>query len=133
MHYVTGNALRRFAWFYFFVAVISLSLISCAKKSEHPLVGKWQEQSGREVIEFMKTGAFQGTMIWDLTNAPVDVNGAYVVKGDLIDLTVANPANLTPMTWKIAFSGSDELTMVFQQGGALKRDGNMMKYQRIKQ
>lgn len=132
MHYVTGNALRQFAWFYFFVAVISLSLISCAKKPEQSLAGKWQRQSSGEVIEFMKTGAFQGTMLWDLQKTPLDISGTYTSKGDLITLKVEKPGSLTPMTWKVTFSGSDQLSIVYEDGGALKLDGSSATFQRVK-
>ncbi len=125
--------MRPFARFYFFAVVIALSLISCAKQPEQALVGKWQEQNGREVIEFMKSGSFQGTMIWDLQNTPLNISGTYTSKGDLIDLKVENPGSLTPMTWKVTFSVSDQLTIVYQQGGALKRDGSTLEYRRVKQ
>jgi len=82
---------------------------------------KWQEVNVRETSEFLKDGSFHGSLIWDLTNAPADVSGTFVVNGDMVNLTVERPADLTPMSWKVAFTGSDELTIVFQQGGAIKR------------
>jgi len=107
-------------------------LVSCSPKPEKALIGKWQEVNGREAIEFLKDGSFHGSLIWDLTNESKDVSGTFVVKGDMVDLTVQKPTDLTPMSWKFTFTGSDELTIVFQQGGALKRDGNSAKYQRVK-
>jgi len=83
--------MRPLTRFYFFTVVIALSLISCAKEPDQALVGKWQEQNGREVIEFTKNGSFQGTMIWDLQNTPLDICGTYTSKGNLIDLKVENP------------------------------------------
>lgn len=77
--------MRPFARFYFIAVVIALPLISCAKKPGQALFGKWQEQDGREVIGFMKNGSFQGTMIWDLQNTPLDISGTYTSTGDLID------------------------------------------------
>lgn len=125
--------MRPFARFYFIAVVIALSLISCAKKPGQALFGKWQEQDGREVIGFMKNGSFQGTMIWDLRNTPLDISGTYTSKGDLIDQKVENPGSLTPMTWKVTFSGSDQLTIVYQQGGTLKLDGSTLENRRVKQ
>jgi hypothetical protein len=124
--------MRRITPVFLFFLLSAFFLLSCSAKPEKSLPGRWQEATGREAIEFFKDGTFRGTMIWDLTNAPVDISGTYIVKGDMVGITVANPAELTPMTWKIAFSGSDELTVVFQQGGALKRDGGSAKYRRAK-
>ena len=114
-----------------FLCCIAL-LVSCSPKPEKTLIGKWQEVNGREAIEFLKDGSYQGSFIWDLTNAPIAVSGTFMVNGDKVDLTVEKPPDLTQMSWKITFAGSDELTIVFQQGGALKRDGNSAKYQRVK-
>jgi hypothetical protein len=110
----------------------ALLIVSCARKPEQPLIGKWQEATGKEAIEFLKDGTFQGTLVWDLTNAPTNISGTFVVKGDMVELTVQKPADLSPMSWKIAFTGPDELTTVFQQGGAIKRDGTAAKYRRVK-
>ena len=107
-------------------------LASCGPKPEQALIGKWQEVNGREAIEFVKGGTFHGNLIWDLTKASLDVNGTYIVKGDLVNLTIEKPGNLTPMTWKVKFSGSDELTMTFQQGGAVKLDGGSASFRRVK-
>jgi hypothetical protein len=97
-------------------------LTSCGPKPEQALIGKWQEVKGSESIEFVKDGSFHGSLIWDLTNAPTDVSGNFNVNGDLVNLSIAKPDGLTPMTGKVKFANSDEVTMLFQQGGALKRD-----------
>ena len=107
-------------------------IVSCSPKPEKALIGKWQEVNGREAIEFLKDGSFHGSLIWDLTKAPTDVSGNFNVNGDLVNLSIAKPDGLTPMTWKVKFSGSDEVTMLFQQGGALKRDGTSLTYRRAK-
>ncbi len=105
-------------------------IASCAQKPGQALAGKWQEVNGRETIEFRKDGTYQGVLIWDLTNQQVAVTGTYGIKGDLVSLQVEAPPNLTPMIWKVTFSNPKELTITFQQGGALKRDGSMLTYRR---
>jgi hypothetical protein len=112
--------------------LFGLFMTSCAKKTEQILVGKWQEVNGREILEFHKDGTYQGMLVWDMTNQPIAVTGTYVVKGDLVDLNVQSPPNLTPMTWQVKLPSADELTVVFQQGGALKRDGGSLTYRRAK-
>lgn len=109
-----------------------LLIASCAKKTEQTLVGKWQEVNGRETLEFRKDGTFQGMLVWDMTNQPISVTGTYGVKGDLVNLNVEAPTNLAPMTWQVKLSSPEELTITFQQGGALKRDGTSLTYRRAK-
>ena len=117
----------------FFGCLVCVLLIaSCAKKTEQTLVGKWQEVNGRETLEFRKDGTYQGMLVWDMTNQPISVTGTYGIKGDLMNLTVETPSNLQSMTWQVKLSSPDELTINFQQGGALKRDGTLMMYRRAK-
>ena len=110
-------------------------LTSCGPKPEQALIGKWQEVKESESIcsesiEFVKDGSFHGSLIWDLTNAPTDVSGNFNVNG--MNLSIAKLDGLTPMTGKVKFSGSDEVTMLFQQGGALKLDSTSLTYHRAK-
>ncbi len=107
-------------------------IISCAAKPGQNLVGTWQGTDSVEKIAFLDNKTFQGTMIWDIQKTPIELTGNYVVKGDLIDLKVERPGSLTPMTWKATFSGKDQLTLVYQQGGTLKLDGTSASFQRIK-
>jgi argininosuccinate synthase len=96
------------------------------------LVGKWQEVSNKETIEFLKDGSFQGSMVWDMTKTPVNISGTYSVEGDLVSLRPSKPTDLLPMTLKFKLSNSNnELTITFQQGGAVKLDGSTSNYRRI--
>jgi len=95
-------------------------------------VGKWQEVNGVEALEFSQGGTYRGMLVWDMTNQPIAVAGTYSIKGDLVNLTVESPPNLTPMIWQVKLPSTEELTIVFQQGGALKRDGNSAKFRRVK-
>jgi hypothetical protein len=114
------------------VVVCAFLLISCAFKSEQTLVGKWQEVSGKETIEFLKGRAFQADMIWDLTKTSVNVRGTYSVEGDIVNLKPDKPADLVPMRCQFKLSNSNnELTVTFQNGGALKRDGSSSRFRRI--
>ena len=88
--------------------------------------------NGRESIEFRQDGTYQGMLVWDMTNQPITVTGTYGVRGDLVNLNVAAPSNLAAMTWQVKLSSPEELTITFQQGGALKRDGTSLKYRRAK-
>ena len=108
---------------------IGMLTISCASKNEHSLVGSWQEINGAESIEFHKDGSFQGKMIWDMNKQPVEVMGTYTVAGELVNLKISKPGGLTPMAWKVSIAGS-EMTVVFEQGGALKLDASSLKYRR---
>ncbi len=107
-------------------------IISCSAAPDQKLVGIWQGTVGVEKIEFLNNKTFRGTMIWDVSKAPMELTGTYSLKGDLLDLKVEKPANLNPMTWKATFSGKDQLTFLYQQGGALKLDGTSASFRRIK-
>ncbi|MDA8106746.1 MAG: hypothetical protein M0Z71_15390 [Nitrospiraceae bacterium] len=113
-----------------FCLLIGMLTVSCTRQTAQSLVGTWQEVNGTESIEFLKDGSFRGKMIWDMTKQPVEVMGTYSRKGDLVDLKVDKPAQLTPMIWKVTISGT-EMTIAFQQGGALKLDGSSLRYRRI--
>lgn len=115
---------------FFFCLAYAILTISCTPKLEQTLAGKWQEINGREGIEFLKDGTFHGVLIWDLKRMPLEVSGTYKVKGDLLDLRVQKPKDLIPMTWKVSISPSGEMTIVFQQGGALKVDGSAATYRK---
>ena len=107
-------------------------IISCSAKPDQNLVGIWQGTNGVEKIEFLDNKTFRGTMIWDMQKTPIELTGSYAVKGDLVDLKVEGPANLNPMTWKVTFSGKDQLAFLYQQGGALKLDGTSAGFRRVK-
>jgi hypothetical protein len=107
-------------------------IISCSAKSGQNLVGTWQGTNGVEKIEFLNNKTFRGTMIWDIQKTPVELSGTYAMKGDLLDLKVEKPESLTPMTWKVTFSGNDRLTFLYQQGGTLKLDGTSADFQHAK-
>ncbi len=119
-----------------FVAVLfvlaAFVTISCSAKPDHNLVGIWQGTNGVEKIEFLDNKTFRGTMIWDIQKTPVELTGTYALKGDLLDLKVEKPESLTPMTWKVTFSGKDGLVFLYQQGGTLKLDGTSADFQRAK-
>ncbi len=112
--------------------VAALGIVSCSAKSDQNLVGAWQGTNGVEKIEFLNNKTFRGTMIWDIQKTPVELSGTYVLKGDLLDLKVEKPESLTPMTWKVTFSGKDRLTFLYQQGGTLKLDGSSADFKRAK-
>jgi hypothetical protein len=125
--------MKRFSLAASLVIALFLFLYSCTSKPDLLLIGKWQNTNGSEIIEFLKNGSFHGSLIWDMTKKPVEVSGTFIVKGDVVNLIMEKPQDLTPMTWKTVFSGSnDELTITFQNGGALKLDGSASKYQRIR-
>ena len=112
--------------------VLALLIVSCASKPDEMLVGKWQETTGKETIEFLKDKSFQGTLVWDLTKAPVNVAGKYTADKNTVTLTPTQPPTLSPMTLKVEFSKSGkELTITYQQGGAIKLDGSVLKYQKL--
>ncbi len=112
--------------------VAALGIFSCSAKSDQNLVGAWQGTNGVEKIEFADSKTFRGTMIWDIQKTPVDLSGTYALNGDLLDLKVERPESLTPMKWKVTFSGKDRLTFLYQQGGTLKLDGTSADFQRAK-
>ncbi len=110
----------------------ALIIVSCSAKPEQKLVGRWQGTNGMEKIEFLTNKTFQGTMIWDMPKTPIELEGTYEVKGDLVSLKVEKPQNLTPMTWKVTFSDKDQITFMYQQGGAVKLDGTSASFRRVK-
>ncbi len=115
-----------------FLAVLALSVPSCSPKSQPTAIGKWQEINGRDTIEFLKDGTYQGTLIAELQKSPVDIGGSYTVQGNFMNLKVTKPEGLAPMTWKLEFSHSNnEITVTFQDGGALKVDGSVTRFRRI--
>ena len=122
------RSIRTFSCF----IVFALTLMACASKPEEALVGRWQEISGAETIEFLKDKSFHGSMIWDMTRTAVNVKGTYSIEGDVVSLKPDKPADLVPMTWKFKLSNSkNELIVTFQKGGALKLDGSLSKYRRV--
>lgn len=114
------------------LVLIASVIISCSGKSDQNLVGIWQGTDGVEKIEFLNDKTFRGTMIWDMQKTPIELTGSYEIKGDLVDLKAERPESLTPMTWKMTFSGSDDLTLLYQQGGMLKVDGTSAGFRRVK-
>ncbi len=117
---------------FMYLLLCSFLLLSCAAKPEQRLIGKWQEATGKETIEFLKDRSFQGVMLWDLNKTLVNTTGTYAVEGDTVNLRLDKPGNLAPMTLKFKFSGSNnELTITFQRGGALKLDGSTSTYRRV--
>jgi len=126
------SKVRRWTQFLSCVVLFALFFMACTAKPEQPLVGRWQEVTGKETIEFLKDKSFRGNMIWDLMKTSVNVSGTYSLEGDIVSLKPDRPADLVPMTWKFKLSSSNnELTVTFQQGGALKVDGSFSKYRRI--
>lgn len=118
--------------FYCFL-LFALCCIACASKPEQALVGRWQEISGAENIEFLKDKSFHGIMVWDMTKAPVNLSGTYSIEGDVVSLRPEKPSDLVPMTLKIQLSNSNnDLTITFLTGGALKVDGGSARYRRIR-
>lgn len=112
--------------------ILSLLFTSCASKAEQTVAGKWQEVNGNEIIEFLKDGSFQGNMIWDMTKTPVIIIGTYSTAADIVTIRPTKPADLVPMTWQVKLSKSNkEITVTFQQGGAVKIDGSSSTYRRI--
>ncbi len=130
---ICGHLRGQIKILFFCCLSLTFFLISCSSKPGQPLTGKWQEVNGKELIEFLADGTFRGTLIWDLQKTTVQASGHYKVGGDIADLSVDKPENLAPMTLKLTFSSpGDELTIFFQQGGALKRDGTTSLYRRIR-
>jgi len=110
-----------------------LLLMACSSKPQEALVGQWQGVSGAETIEFLKDKSFHGSMIWDMTKAPVNLSGTYSIEGDIVSLRPDKPSDLVPMTLKVKLSNSsNDLTITFVVGGALKVDGSSIPYRRIR-
>lgn len=122
--------MRRIATIPLFCASLALLVFACSSK-KGSIEGKWQEVTGRETIEFLHDGTFQGVMIWDMNQSPITVSGSYKVDGDKLDLTVIQPNNLTPMKWIMQFNSDKDVTITFRDGGALKRDGTSAQYRKI--
>jgi hypothetical protein len=113
-------------------ALLALSVASCTSKPQGTPIGKWQGINSAESIEFLKDGTYHGILIAELQKAPVDISGTYTVQGDLLNLKVTKPEALTPMIWKLEFSDSNnEITVTFQNGGALKIDGSLARFRRV--
>ena len=125
--------MRRVHWLaIYFLLLTSFFFISCSSKPEQALIGRWQDVSGKETIEFLKNRTFTGNMIWDMTKTSVKVSGTYSVEGETVSLRPDSPAGLVPMTCKIKLAdANNELTVTCPQGGALKIDGSSSKYRRI--
>jgi hypothetical protein len=122
--------MRRVITIPLFCASLVLLVYACSSKPE-AIEGKWQEVSGRETIEFLHDGTFKGAMIWDMNQAPVAISGNYVVHGDNLALSITEPKNLAPMTWTMQFPSDKDLTLTYQDGGALKRDGTSGRFRKV--
>jgi hypothetical protein len=116
----------------YFLLLAFFFFISCSSNPEQALVGRWQEVSGKETLEFLKDKIFTANMVWDMTKTSVKVSGTYSIEGDTVILRPDSPAGLVPITCKIKLTdANNELTVTFQQGGALKIDGSSSGYRRM--
>jgi hypothetical protein len=122
--------MRRMSTILLFCASLVLLAYACSSKLQ-AIEGKWQEVGGRETIEFLHDGTFKGVMIWDMNQKPITISGNYEVEGDNLDLSVTEPKDLAPMTWTMQFSSGKDLTLIYRDGGALKRDGASGRYRRV--
>jgi hypothetical protein len=122
--------MRRISVFPLVCALLVLTVFACSSKPRS-IQGKWRGVNGTETIEFLNDGTFQGVLVWDITRAPITLQGKYKVAGDNLDLVVTQPGSLTPMKWIVRYVSSDEIIVTYENGGALKRDGTSARYHKI--
>jgi len=103
-------------------------ILGCQKTPEKQLVGKWAEVNGADRIEFKSDGSFAGNMAYGMGGQQKDIVGKYFIEGEAISI---NLYDSYPMTWKFKFSG-EELVITYEKGGAVKMDGAMAKFSRVK-
>lgn len=112
------------------LSITSIQVSGCrsSRDPNGPLFGKWVEVNGHDNIEFAKDGLFLGRMTSGIAGEMKNISGNYFVDSDNISL---QPNGGVPMTWKFKFSNG-YLILTYQQGGSVKEDGSLARFERAK-
>ena len=88
------------------------------------IVGKWHEVNGTDQIEFTSDGTFAGTMKYG--SVLTEVHGTYFTSDNMLSINLGDNRPLT-VKWNLS---DGFLVLTYENGGAVKYDGSMARFQR---
>ena len=115
---------------YALVMLLLLVGLSCGGPKEDTLVGKWADVNGKDRIEFTADGKFRGIMAYGTGAGLTPIEGTYVITGG--DMVAVNLSNGISMVWKVKDVSHATVEFIYRQGGSLKIDGSIAKFERAK-